>query len=116
MPPHQQCHPARRPRLQAVSFVVNYEEGGEGCILHGDPASEHLLSEIVGAAPLPGQRHVNMETLYEYGSRAGFWRLHRLFTERKMPVTVYAVGMALERNPAAGRAMVDAGWEVASHG
>lgn len=100
----------------ALQFVINYEEGGENCILHGDPASEAFLSETVGAAPLPGVRNINMESMYEYGSRAGFWRLHRLFTQRNLPVTVYAVAMALERNPAAGKAMVEAGWEVASHG
>jgi len=100
----------------AVQIVLNYEEGGEGTILNGDGASEHLLSEIVGAAPYSGVRHMNMESLYEYGSRAGFWRLHRVLTERDIPVTVYAVGRALELNPAAGRAMVDAKWEVASHG
>eukprot|EP00952_Eustigmatos_sp_NYUAD-ZCMA_P004460 19625-Eustigmatos_ZCMA.PRE.1 len=71
----------------AVQFVINYEEGGENCILDGDSHSEHLLSEIVGAAPYVGQRHANMESLYEYGSRAGFWRLHRIFTERALPVT-----------------------------
>jgi putative urate catabolism protein len=100
----------------AVQFVVNYEEGGENCVLHGDAASEAFLSDIVGAAPVPGQRHMNMESLYEYGSRAGFWRLHRLFTERNLPVTVFAVAMALQRNPAAADAMRQAGWEVASHG
>ena len=100
----------------ALQFVINYEEGGENCILHGDPASEAFLSETVGAAPLPGVRNINMESMYEYGSRAGFWRLHRLFTQRNLPVTVYAVAMALERNPDAGKAMVEAGWEVASHG
>ncbi|MEM1242861.1 MAG: allantoinase PuuE [Cyanobacteria bacterium P01_H01_bin.26] len=100
----------------ALQFVINYEEGGENCILHGDPASEAFLSETVGAAPLPGVRNINMESMYEYGSRAGFWRLHRLFTQRNLPVTVYAVAMALERNPEAGKAMVEAGWEVASHG
>ena len=100
----------------AVQFVVNYEEGGENCVLHGDAASEAFLSDIVGAAPVPGQRHMNMESLYEYGSRAGFWRLHRLFTERGLPVTVFAVAMALQRNPAAADAMQQAGWEVASHG
>ena len=87
----------------AVQFVINYEEGGENNILHGDAASEAFLSEIVGAAPWPGQRHMNMESIYEYGSRAGFWRLHRLFTERGMPVTVYAVATAMVRNPGAGR-------------
>lgn len=100
----------------AVQFVINYEEGGENCILHGDPASETFLSESVGAQPLYGVRNLNMESMYEYGSRAGFWRLHRLFTSRKIPVTVYAVAMALERNPDAAAAMVEAGWEIASHG
>ncbi|MGK7910716.1 MAG: allantoinase PuuE [Synechococcus sp.] len=112
-PPHPQWPNGARLALQ---FVINYEEGGENCILHGDPASEAFLSEIVGAQPLMGVRHINMESIYEYGSRAGFWRLHRLFTQRTMPVTVYAVAMALARNPSAGKAMVDAGWEVASHG
>ena len=78
----------------AVQFVINYEEGAENCVLHGDPASEAFLSEIVGAAALEGVRHMNMESIYEYGSRAGFWRLHRMFTERSMPVTVYGVAMA----------------------
>jgi len=100
----------------AVQFVVNYEEGGELNVLHGDPTSEYLLSEIVGAQPLEGVRHMNMESLYEYGSRAGFWRLHRLFTERNLPVTVYAVAMALARNSEAAAAMTEAGWEIASHG
>jgi putative urate catabolism protein len=100
----------------AVQFVINYEEGGENSILHGDAASEAFLSEIVGAAPWPGQRHMNMESIYEYGSRAGFWRLWRLFTERKMPVTVYGVAMALARNPDAVAAMKEANWEIASHG
>ena len=112
-PPHPQWPNQARLALQ---FVINYEEGGENCILHGDPASEAFLSETVGAAPLLGVRNINMESMYEYGSRAGFWRLHRLFTQRNLPVTVYAVAMALERNPDAGKAMVDAGWEVASHG
>ena len=100
----------------AVQFVINYEEGGENCILHGDTASEAFLSEIVGAQPYAGLRHMNMESLYEYGSRAGFWRLHRLFTARAIPVTVYAVAMALERNPTAVEAMLSADWEIASHG
>lgn len=100
----------------AVQFVVNYEEGGENCILHGDPASEAFLSEIVGAQPLPGVRHMNMESIYEYGSRVGFWRLFRLFTERRLPVTVFAVTMALDRNREAAAAMKEAGWEIASHG
>ncbi|MFC5354729.1 allantoinase PuuE [Azospirillum himalayense] len=100
----------------AVQFVINYEEGGENCVLHGDAASEAFLSEIVGAQPIVGMRHMNMESIYEYGSRAGFWRLHRMFTERGLPVTVYGVAMALERNPDAVRAMQDAGWEIATHG
>ncbi|MGI9247947.1 MAG: allantoinase PuuE [Woeseiaceae bacterium] len=100
----------------AVQFVINYEEGGENCILHGDAASEAFLSEIVGAEAIEGQRHMNMESLYEYGSRAGFWRLHRMFTQRDLPVTVFAVAMALERNPKIVAAMKNAGWEIASHG
>ena len=100
----------------AVQFVINYEEGGENNILHGDAASEAFLSEIVGAQPWPGQRHMNMESIYEYGSRAGFWRLHRLFTAAGVPVTVYGVATALQRNPAAIAAMQRAGWEIASHG
>ena len=100
----------------AVQFVVNYEEGGENSILHGDPASEAFLSEIVGAQPWPGRRHMSMESIYEYGSRAGFWRLWRMFTERGLPVTVFGVATALERNPAAVAAMKEADWEIASHG
>ncbi len=100
----------------AVQFVINYEEGGENCILHGDLASEAFLSESVGAPALPGVRNMNMESMYEYGSRAGFWRLYRLFTARGMPVTVYGVAMALARNPRAVEAMLEAGWEIASHG
>ena len=100
----------------AVQFVVNYEEGGENCVLHGDAASEAFLSEIIGAQPLLGARNLNMESLYEYGSRVGWWRLHQLFTERGVPATVFAVGMALARNPEAGAAMAEAGFEVASHG
>ena len=100
----------------AVQFVVNYEEGGESCVLHGDKSSESFLSEIVGAQPYSGQRHMNMESIYEYGSRSGFWRLHRLFTQRALPVTVFGVAMALSRNPHAVDAMLRAGWEIASHG
>ncbi|MBU1174299.1 MAG: allantoinase PuuE [Alphaproteobacteria bacterium] len=100
----------------AVQFVLNYEEGGENCVLHGDAASEAFLSEIVGAAPWSGQRHWNMESIYEYGARAGFWRLYRLFTKKKVPVTVYGVATALLRAPAQVRAMQQAGWEIASHG
>ena len=100
----------------AVQFVVNYEEGGEKCVLHGDAASEAFLSEIVGAAQWPDQRHWNMESIYEYGARAGFWRLHRLFTELDIPATVYGVATALARSPEQVRAMQSAGWEIASHG
>jgi putative urate catabolism protein len=100
----------------ALQIVVNYEEGAENAVLHGDPASETFLSEIIGAAAFEGRRHMSMESLYEYGSRAGFWRLMRLFQDRGLPVTMFAVGMALERNPDAARAMVDLGHEIASHG
>ncbi len=100
----------------AVQFVVNYEEGGENCILHGDPASEAFLSEIVGAQAWPGQRHMNMESIYEFGARAGFWRLWRLFTQHQVPVTVFGVATALERSPEQVAAMTEANWEIASHG
>jgi putative urate catabolism protein len=100
----------------ALQFVINYEEGGENCILHGDAASEAFLSEIVGAQPFVGLRHMNMESCYEYGSRSGFWRLHRLFGDRQIPVTVYGIAMALERNPEAVAAMIESDWEIASHG
>jgi putative urate catabolism protein len=100
----------------AVQFVINYEEGAENCVLHGDSASEAFLSEIVGASAIEGQRHMNMESLYEYGSRAGFWRLHRLFAEQNVPVTVFGVAMALQRNPDVVAAMKKANWEIASHG
>lgn len=100
----------------AVQFVVNFEEGGENCILHGDAASEAFLSDIPGAAPWQDQRHWNMESIYEYGARAGFWRLHRLFTGANIPVTVYGVATALARSPVQVAAMQDAGWEIASHG
>ncbi|WP_378948549.1 allantoinase PuuE [Mesorhizobium sp. ANAO-SY3R2] len=99
-----------------VQFVVNYEEGGENNILHGDAASEAFLSEVVGAAPWPGKRHWNMESIYEYGARAGFWRLHRMFTEANVPVTVYGVATALARSPDQLAAMQQADWEIASHG
>jgi len=100
----------------AVQFVLNYEEGGESCLLHGDAASEGFLSDISGAAPWPGQRNWNMESLYEYGARAGFWRLHRLFTGAGVPLTIYGVASALARSPEQVEAMKDAGWEIASHG
>jgi len=100
----------------AVQFVLNYEEGGENNILHGDKGSEAFLSEMVGAQSHAGARSMAMESLYEYGSRAGFWRLHRMFTQRQAPLTVYGVAMALARNPAAVEAMKAADWEIASHG
>ena len=99
----------------ALQFVINYEEGGENNILHGDPGSETFLSEIIGASAYKA-RHMSMESLYEYGSRAGFWRLHRAFTARQIPVTVFGVAMAMERNPAAVDAMLKADWEIACHG
>ena len=100
----------------AISLVLNYEEGGENNLLHGDAQSEAFLSDIAGAAPWPGQRHWNMESIYDYGARAGFWRLHRLFTELDIPVTIYGVTTALARNPEQLAAMKAAGWEIASHG
>lgn len=100
----------------AVQFVLNYEEGGENNLLHGDAASEAFLTEIVGAQPWPGQRHWNMESVYDYGARAGFWRIHRLFTGADIPVTVYGVASALARAPEQVNAMQSAGWEIASHG
>ena len=100
----------------AVQFVVNYEEGGERCILHGDQTSEAFLSEIVGAEPWEGRRHLNMESIYEFGSRVGAWRLLRIFDARGLPFTVFTVGMALERNPEPVRAMLASGHEIASHG
>lgn len=100
----------------AVQFVLNYEEGGENNILHGDAGSEAFLSDIAGAAPWPGQRHWNMESIYDYGARAGFWRLHRMFTAAGIPVTIYGVATALARSPEQVAAMKSAGWEIASHG
>jgi allantoinase len=100
----------------AVQFVVNYEEGGERSILHGDQTSEAFLSDVLGAQPWPGQRHMNVESMYEYGSRAGFWRLWRMFHARKIPVTVFGVATALQKNPEVVSAMREAQWEIASHG
>ncbi len=100
----------------AVQFVLNYEEGAERSILHGDPASEFFLSEMVGAQPIQGMRHMSMESLYEYGSRAGFWRIRRLFDEFGLPLTVFGVAQAMERHPDAVEAMMTSGWEIASHG
>jgi OHCU decarboxylase len=122
-PRDMQGYGSKPPKVQwpngaaiAVQFVVNYEEGGENNILHGDAASEAFLSEIVGAAQWPGQRHWNMESIYEYGARAGFWRLHKMFTDAKIPVTVYGVATALQRSPEQVAAMLEADWEIASHG
>ena len=100
----------------AVQFVVNYEEGGENNILHGDAASEAFLADVLGAQPWPGKRHANMESMFEYGARAGFWRLWRMFTERGLPVTVYGVATALQRCPDVVAGMNEAGWDIASHG
>lgn len=110
--------PARWPgnARVAVQFVVNYEEGGENCVLHGDAASEAFLSEIVGARPIPGRRHLSMESIYEYGSRVGVWRLFELFCARQVPITVFAVAMALQRNPAVADAALANGFEICSHG
>lgn len=100
----------------AIQVVLNYEEGGENCILHGDAASEAFLSEIVGATAWPGQRHWNMESIYEYGARAGFWRLFRLFKYHNVPITVFGVATALARSPEQVAAMLSENWEIASHG
>lgn len=102
--------------LLAVQFVLNYEEGGENCILHGDKASEAFLSEIVNAVPFENQRHMSMESLYEYGSRVGLWRIFKLFKKKSIPLTLFAVAMALERNPAVAEAAMEAGYEICSHG
>ena len=99
----------------ALQIVLNYEEGAENCVLHGDKHSEVFLSEIIGAQPVKG-RHISMESLYEYGSRSGFWRLHKLFQEKKIPITIFGVGMALEKNPEICKAIKNANYEVASHG
>jgi putative urate catabolism protein len=100
----------------ALQIVMNYEEGGERSILHGDAESEAFLQEVAGMSPLPGVRNLQVESMYEYGSRVGFWRLMRMFAERHLPVSVFAVGMALERHPEAAAAIVEAGHEVVSHG
>ena len=99
----------------AVQIVLNYEEGAENCVLNGDKYSEIFLSEIIGAQPVKG-RHINMESLYEYGSRSGFWRLHKLFQEKKIPLTIFGVGMALEKNPEICEAIKNSDYEVAAHG
>ena len=100
----------------ALQVVLNYEEGGENCVLHGDSSSEAFLSEIVGADARKGVRHMSMESIYEYGSRVGVWRLKRLFDRYRVPVTVFAVGMAVERYSAPVKALHDAGHEICSHG
>jgi allantoinase len=112
-PPHPGWPNGARLALQ---IVLNYEEGGERSVLHGDAESEAFLQEVVGIAPLHGVRNLQVESMYEYGSRVGFWRLMRLFAERNIQISVFAVGMALERHPAAARAIVDGGHEVVSHG
>ena len=99
----------------ALQFVLNYEEGGENSVLHGDKYSETFLSEIIGSKPIKG-RHLNIESIYEYGSRRGFWRIHDLFTKKKIPLTIFGVGMALERNKDVCAAIKKAGYEIASHG
>ncbi len=100
----------------AVQFVLNYEEGAENCILHGDRASEAFLSEIIGADARESTRHMSMESIYEYGSRAGAWRVLRLFRNHQVPLTIYAVGMAVERNPGLIETMAASGHEICSHG
>lgn len=100
----------------AISLVLNYEEGGENCILHGDEASEAFLSEIPNAQPWPGMRHWGMESIYEYGARAGFWRVRDLAVSRNVPLTIYGVATALARSPVQVAAMKEAGFEIASHG
>lgn len=110
--------PNKGPNISrlAVQFVLNYEEGGENCVLHGDEVSEAFLSEIVGAQPWFGQRHMSMESIYEYGSRAGVWRILKLFADEQVPLTIFAVAMALERHPEVAEAFMKAGHEICSHG
>ncbi|MFZ5608114.1 MAG: allantoinase PuuE [Pseudomonadota bacterium] len=112
-PPHPRWPGGARLALQ---IVLNYEEGGERCLLHGDAGAETFLSDIINAAPVEGARHMSMESLYEYGSRAGVWRLLRLFRDYEVPVTVFAVAMALERHPALAQAFLEDGHEICSHG
>lgn len=113
LPPHPQWPNQARLALQ---IVVNYEEGGESSILHGDEYSEVFLQEVPGIARLRGGRDMTVESMYEYGSRVGIWRLLRVFRERGIPITVYTVGMAITRNPEVGKALAAEGHEVASHG
>ncbi|HWW27856.1 MAG TPA: allantoinase PuuE [Caulobacter sp.] len=112
-PPHAQWPDGARV---AVQFVLNYEEGAERSILHGDGQAEHFLSEMVGAQPVPDARQMSMESLYEYGSRAGFWRIRRLFEDFGLPLTVFGVAQAMARHPDAVEAMLKSGWEIATHG
>lgn len=100
----------------AVQLVMNYEEGGENCVLNGDAGAETFLSEIINAPTINGARHMSMESIYEYGSRAGVWRLLRLFAEYDIPVTVFAVATALQKHPDVAKACVAAGHEICSHG
>ncbi|WP_370279650.1 allantoinase PuuE [Pontibacterium sp.] len=111
-PPHPQWPGDARV---AISFVLNYEEGGERCVLHGDAESEAFLSEMPSAQPLAGVRNMSMESIYEYGSRSGVWRLLKLFDKYDIPLTVFAVAMAVERHPEVAKAMVEAGHEICSH-
>ena len=99
----------------AVSFVLNYEEGGESCVLHGDAHSESVLTDV-GGDPLPNARNLNIESMFEYGSRVGFWEIMRILRERRVDASIFAVGMALERNPEAAAHIVESGFEVACHG
>lgn len=112
-PPH--AHWPDDARI-AIQFVLNYEEGGENCVLHGDPASEMFLSEIIGAEPFQNARHMSMESIYEYGSRAGVWRILNLFRARKIPITLFAVAMAMQRHPQVIEQALKDGHEIASHG
>jgi putative urate catabolism protein len=112
-PPHPRWPGGARV---AVQFVVNFEEGAERNILHGDPESEAFLTEVLGTRPWPGKRHMNVESMFEYGSRAGFWRLWRILTARKLPATVFGVANALMRNPQIVAGMREANWDIACHG
>ena len=99
----------------ALQIVLNYEEGGENCVLNGDKFSETFLSEIIGAKAIKG-RHISMESIYEYGSRSGFWRLHKLFKDKKIPITIFGVGLALKQNPEVCEAIKNGNYEIAAHG
>ena len=112
-PPHP--HWPGEARI-AVSLVLNYEEGGEACVLHGDPHSESVLTDLGAVEALPGARNLNVESNFEYGSRVGFWEILRLLQSAGVPATIYAVGMALERNPEAAAGLAHSGFEVACHG